>query len=103
MVAACRFRDGAVMIADTRATWLAGGLTLFQDSFQKILPLAQQVAIGFAGDVQAAELIVRQLRRRMQTQPRLRILRKLAADVPRLANHYYALPSTELGPVGVTL
>lgn len=76
------------MIADSRATWLGGSVRLFQDSLQKILPLGQRTAIAFAGDVQAADLVVRQLRRRINKNPRLRIFRKLATQVPRIAKHY---------------
>ncbi len=85
------------MIADSRATWLGGGSRRFQDSLQKILSLGPRIAIGFAGDVQAAALVVEQLRGRMQKKPRLRILRKLAADVPRIAKHYYSLHRSRTG------
>lgn len=100
MLAACRFRDGAVMIADTRATWLGGNVPLFQDSLEKIVPLGRRTAIGFAGDVQSAELVIRKLRGRMQKRPRLQFLGKLAAEVPRIAKHYYALHRSRTGTYG---
>lgn len=90
MIAACRFQDGAVMIADVRATWLGGKVPLFQDSLQKILPLGKRTTIAYAGDVRAAALVVQHLRKLMQKKPRLQILQKLAAEVPRIARHYYA-------------
>ncbi len=96
MVAACRFQDGAVIIADSRATWLGGNAHLFQDSLQKILPLGERTAIAFAGDVQAAGQLVHQLRKRISKKPRLRILRKLAAEVPRIAKHYYGLHRAQI-------
>src|SRR3990172_785533 len=97
MVAACRVREGAVIIADSRATWLAPGTPIFQDVLQKILPLAPKVGIAFAGDVAAAALIVSQLRRRIHKKPRLRLIRKLAGDVPRIARHYYSLHRSRAG------
>lgn len=93
IILACRISEGAVMIADSRATWerTTGQPTpaLYQDTLQKILPLGPRIAIGYAGDVQAAALIIREIRRRMKANPRLQILRKLAAEIPRLAKHYY--------------
>lgn len=90
MVAACRFHDGAVIIADTRAIWLPGGPPLIQDSLQKILPLTRRIAIAFAADdVPAAEYIIRQIRSRMRAKPRLQHLRKLAGTLQRTAKHDY--------------
>lgn len=89
MIAACRFHDGAVIIADSRATWERGKRQSFQDTLQKILPLGPKISLSFAGDVAAAALIANQLRLRVNKRTRLRILRKLAAEIPRVAKHYY--------------
>lgn len=97
MVAACRFKDGAVMISDSRVTWRERNERAFQDTLQKILPLGPKIAIGFAGSVQAANLVVQQLRRRMQKTERLRSLQKLAANVPRIAKHCYRLHQNRTG------
>lgn len=91
MIACCRFRDGAVIIADARATWRRGNPQAFQDTLQKILPLGRKTALAFAGDVTAAAVIVNQLRLRIKKKPRLGVLRKLAAEIPRIAKHYYGL------------
>lgn len=91
MVAACRFRDGALIIADSRATWDRGKRQSFQDALQKILPLGPKISLSFAGDVKAAALIVNQLRLRIKKKARLGNLRKLAAEIPRVAKHYYGL------------
>ena len=91
MVAACRFRDGAVIIADSRATWDRGTLQSFQDALQKILPLGPKISLSFAGDVKAAALILNQLRLRIRKNARLGNLQKLGAEIPRIAKHYYSL------------
>lgn len=97
MVAACRFHDGAVIIADSRATWSGSRFQLFQDSLQKILSLGPRTAIAFAGDVQAADLVIRQLRRHITKKPRLSMLNRLAAEIPRVARHYYSLYQSKTG------
>jgi hypothetical protein len=94
MIAACRFDEGAIVIADSRATW-RGKEEFYQDQLQKILSLGPKTAICFAGDVRAAGLIVHQLRKRIVQNPRLKFLRKLAAETPRLLKHYYRLYSTK--------
>ena len=117
MVAACHFADVAVIIADSRATWVGSGVPIFQDELQKILPLGPKIGLAFAGDVAAAALIAQPLRRRLRRDERARAVRKLAADVPRIARHYYGIykartgrdrrlqlilcGATELGQVGV--
>jgi 20S proteasome alpha/beta subunit len=51
MVAACHFADGAVIIADSRATWVGSGVPIFQDELQKILSLGPKIGLAFAGDI----------------------------------------------------
>jgi hypothetical protein len=97
MVAACHFADGAVIIADSRATWVGPGVPIFQDELQKILPLGPKIGLAFAGDVAAAALIARQLRQRLRKDEKARALRKLAADVPRIARHYYSIYKARTG------
>lgn len=89
MVAACCFHDGAVIIADTRATWLAGHVPIFQDSLQKVLPITRRIAIAFSGDVGLTESIIRGIRKRIGVNARLQQLRKLAANLERTAKHDY--------------
>ena len=91
MVAACRFADGVVLISDSRATWGEGGAPTFQDNLQKIVAIGTNQVLGYAGDVEAIDTIVRQLRKRFHQDPKLQILRKVAAEIPRIAKHYYAL------------
>jgi hypothetical protein len=89
MIAVCRFTHGAVVIADSRATWKQGGSNSYQDTLQKIVPLGPKIAFSFAGDVTAAAILISQLRRRINKQPRLRALHKLSAEIPRIAKHYF--------------
>ena len=90
VVVACRFTEGAVLLADSRATWI-GPRTTYQDALQKILPLGGKQALVYAGDVGAAGLVVRELRRRIRANNRLLIPRKAALEIPRIARHYYAV------------
>jgi hypothetical protein len=85
------------MIADSRATWLVRDTSLLQDSLQKILPLGERTGIAFTGDVNAAELIVRKLRQRIAKKPKLHILTKLAAELPRIARYYYRVHEARTG------
>jgi len=105
MVAVCRFKDGAVVVADSRATWQGSSRT-FQDTLQKILPLGNKTSISFAGDVLAASVIVNQLRQLIRKKPRLLNLRKLAAEIPRIARHYYGRNRSKTarsGPLSLVL
>lgn len=88
VVVACRFPEGTVVLADSRATWI-GGRKMYQDTLQKILPVGGKQAIAYAGDVGAAGLVVRELRRRIRSNSRLLIPHKLALEIPRVARHYY--------------
>src|SRR5437667_8595491 len=81
VVVACRFPEGAVVLADSRATWV-GGRKMYQDTLQKILPIGGKQGIAYAGDVGAAGLVVRELRRRIQSNRRLLVPRKLALEIP---------------------
>lgn len=88
MIAACRFHDGAVMIADARATWL-GRSAVFQDSLQKLLPLGPKTVVAYAGDVRLADKVIQRLRQRIKKMPRLSIPKKLASYIPRVASYCY--------------
>jgi hypothetical protein len=87
----CRLAEDAIMLADSRATWVGKGKMVTEDALAKILPLGARTALAYAGDVTAAGLIMQQLRKRITSTPRLRLLKKLAADVPRVARYYHRL------------
>src|SRR5690242_11157268 len=95
IILTCRVPEGAIMLADSRAVWQRATMPtmpgLSQDTLQKILPLGPRSAIGYAGGVDAANLIISQIRKRLRAKPRLQTMRKLAADVPRIAKHYYGV------------
>ena len=57
MVAACRAGEDAIIIADSRATWMGPGVTILRDVLQKILPMGPpKMGVAYAGDVDAAAL-----------------------------------------------
>jgi hypothetical protein len=89
LLAASRFRDGAIIISDNPLTWISRDRHLFQDSLQKILPIGPRIIIGYAGDDRVGPLIVQKLLRRIQVRPRLRALPILTAYFPKIAKHYY--------------
>jgi len=89
MIAACHFQNGAVIIADSRVTWDLPDGRVLSDRAQKILPLGSKLAIAFAGNVDVAERIVREVRKRLAKNARLRIPDKLALYLPRVARHFY--------------
>jgi 20S proteasome alpha/beta subunit len=88
LLRAARFDDGAVVMADSRATWVGGPVAVFQDGLQKIISLGPRTGIAYAGDVPATELVIRQLRIRMRDRPRLQLLDKFASELPRITRHY---------------
>ncbi|MBT3349902.1 MAG: hypothetical protein HOC91_17890 [Nitrospinaceae bacterium] len=99
ILAGFRFDNGAVIVADSRATWTSslGALSSFQDELQKIMPLDRKIAIGYAGDVQLANLIANQIKKRIREKKRLRHPQKLSTEVTRIARHYFRLHKSRLG------
>jgi len=91
IVAACHFKDGTVVVADSRVTWQSTHNQQHQDSLQKIVSLGPTTFISYAGSVDAAEVIIRQLRGRMSKRPKLKFLKKLSTEIPRIAKHYFSL------------
>lgn len=64
MVLAYNFQEGSVMISDSRATWVDKRINtnIPEDKLQKILPPGKKMAIGYAGDVRTAALVVNELK-----------------------------------------
>lgn len=96
MVAGYHSEEGIVLISDSRVTWGAEKDQHFQDSLQKIVPLADGLVLAFAGDVRAVERIIRELRSRIAKKTQLRVARKLAAEVPRIAKHFFSLHKSQV-------
>ncbi|MBL0351127.1 MAG: hypothetical protein IPP68_12285 [Elusimicrobia bacterium] len=93
MVAACLFKDGGVIIADSRATLLdpkAGKAVAVQDVLQKILPINRRLGLAYAGDVSTVGVIARHVRQQIKDKPRLGLVGKLAVELPRIARHNFA-------------
>jgi len=101
IILTCRVPEGAIMLADSRAVWQRATTptkpSVSQDTLQKILPLGPRSAIGYAGGVGAAGLIINEIRKRLRAKPRLRTVRKLAADIPRVAKYYYGVYVSRTG------
>jgi 20S proteasome alpha/beta subunit len=89
LVAACRFRNGAVVVADSRATWIAPGSTrnAVEDTLRKILHIAPGISLSYAGSVEVARCVADALRRRAKLGGRSSRIRKMALDLPRIAKH----------------
>lgn len=104
MVAGYHSEEGIVLISDSRVTWGDEKDQKFQDSLQKIVPLADGLVLAYAGDVRAVERIIRELRGRIAKKTQLRVARKLAAEVPRIAKHFYSVHKSKvLGTSGVDI
>lgn len=89
MIAACHFKDGAVVIGDSRASWKVGTSYIPQDALVKILPIAPKTVLGYSGDVSAANLIIKRIRLLTQKKKHLQAVGKLATDIPRIAKFTY--------------
>ncbi|MBU1630968.1 MAG: hypothetical protein KKH49_04110, partial [Candidatus Omnitrophica bacterium] len=91
MIVGCHFKDGAVIVADSRVTSkeFPAGKKILSDTAQKIIPLGLKLAIAFAGDVPLANDIIFQIRKRITKNKRLRIPSKIATDLPRVAQYCY--------------
>jgi len=87
VVAACQFRDGAVIIADSRASWLNQGAR--QDALRKILHISPRSALTYAGDVAMAACVAEGLRKRGALGPSRANLYKVALDLPRITKRCY--------------
>jgi len=89
MVAACRFSEGATIIADSRVTWEVSNSSIYSDRAQKILYLSPQLAIAFAGTVALATSIVDEIRACINRKPSLNNPSKLSRKLSRIARFCY--------------
>jgi 20S proteasome alpha/beta subunit len=90
MVTACHFDEGAVIIADSRATWAySNGGQLLSDRAQKILPLDSNLGVAFAGSMSVANKIVSEIRLSIKKKPRLANPVSLSRKLSRTAAYYY--------------
>ena len=91
MVLAYKFKEGTVMISDSRATWVDKRINtnVPEDKLQKILPLGNKMAIGYAGDVRTAALVINSLRGMLKKKSRLSIPNVMAAELSRVAKYHY--------------
>ena len=89
MVAACAFHDGAVILSDSRVTSFAGLKKISDDTAQKIVKIGPRTALGFAGSVYLAAKVIEHLRTKAKSDERRQNVRKVAADLPRIAKHFF--------------
>lgn len=91
LVVGCHLENAAILLADSRATWQSqGAKNVYQDSLQKILPIAHQAIIAYAGQVDTAISLIGSLQLRIKKNKRLQNLGYLGPQLGRLARHDYA-------------
>lgn len=104
MIAGHHSTEGIVVVADSRVTWGPEEHGRFQDTLQKIVPLGEGLVLAFAGDIRAVDRIIKELRGRIEKKGQLKIARTLAAEVPRIAKHFYNIhKSKSAGTSGVSI
>lgn len=90
MIVGCHFSEGAVLLADSRATWLLGnGKNTYQDTLQKIFPFPFNMSMGFAGHIATATHIMRAIHNRVVSSNRLKHVASLGPNIGRFAKHEY--------------
>jgi hypothetical protein len=93
MVAACSFKDGAVIISDSRATCDMPYGECSDDRLQKIIRIAPKTALSFAGSGYLASKVAQHLRQKSKLNTRNQLIRKIAIELPRIAKHYFTTHS----------
>ena len=89
MIAGCHFGDAAVIVADSRVTQQGIAQDIHSDTAQKIISLGQKIAIAFAGNVEIANDIVKNLCQHIVKEQNCQLPRVLANELPRIARHCY--------------
>ena len=89
MVAVCLFKEGGVLISDSRATKDNNGKYAFSDTLQKILYIRKNIALSYAGDVQIAGDVAREVRLKVIGDDNLKEPQTLAAKIPTIATLSY--------------
>ncbi len=104
LVVGCHFPEGAVILADSRATWqITGSKNVFQDTLQKLLPLLPTATIAYAGHVSTATSLINSLSSRILRNNRLKNVGYLGPNVGRFAKHdYQTLQGLSINPQPVS-
>lgn len=89
LVLACYFKEGVVMVSDSRASLDYGFKRSPDDRLQKIVDIGPNKALGYAGSVKAAKLVIDELRRLTKKKKKLRLIENVAARIPGLAKNIY--------------
>ncbi|HSX41889.1 MAG TPA: hypothetical protein VLE93_00895 [Candidatus Saccharimonadales bacterium] len=95
MIAAGRFIDGGVMLADSRATW--SNTSEEEDRVQKIVSLNDKIVIGYAGDVPLVNLILTKISEQIKNKPKLNFPSELLRSFPRMARYHHSHFDIRLG------
>lgn len=89
LVVACDFKEGAVMVSDSRASLEYQNTLKPEDTLQKIVGIGPHKILGYAGSVKAANLIIEELRISIARKKKLRLLNNVVAKIPGLAKNTY--------------
>ena len=81
MVAACTFRDGAVIVSDSRASWQESGKNMASDNLQKIVSIGPAISFSYAGSVCLAGKIIEHIRKQARKNEKYRYVRKIASEI----------------------
>src|SRR6266481_595321 len=91
VIAGASLFSGVMLVADSRITvQRAGRPDLHADICQKIVPLTNSLAIGFAGDVSAAAFILTELRTQLAKRERRDVVSLVLRWLPRILKARYA-------------
>lgn len=94
MVALCQFKDGAVMVSDSRASYDYASKLVPNDSLQKILPIGRIKVFSYSGSVNIAERILRELRALNQRKREYQYLDGIVKKLPGLARTIFHTKSS---------
>jgi len=90
IIAGFCLKEGSIVISDSRATLTdIRNKDHFNDSIQKIIPLYKNFALAYAGDIRLAKNIIYEIKRNILKKEKLRIPKKLAQNIQRIARFKY--------------
>lgn len=101
VIAGVSLFDGIMLLADCRVTWERKGKSpIYCDNAQKLFQISPYAAIGFCGDVNAANLILKEMFRQIRFLPRTDAL-SLSRWLPRFlrAWHGRLIKKHDLAPI----
>lgn len=103
MVALCQFKDGAIMLSDSRASYDARGRLVPNDSLQKILPIGKLRVFSYSGSVNIAERILQELRKLNHKKKEYQYLDGIVKKLPGLAEMIFVKSSQQEKDGGISI